>query len=69
MDEKDSLYRLLDVRTAADLLDCSPSTLKTLIEIGSIPAVRMGRKIKIKDSDLRAYIDGLEPSHKRKESP
>lgn len=52
--------RLLTIRTAAQLLGCSPRTVRRRIALGMIPAVREHGQVKLRGDDLAAYIESLE---------
>ena len=51
--------RLLTVRQAADVLGHSVSTVRILINRGTLPAVKLGRSIRIRQSDLDTFISEL----------
>jgi excisionase family DNA binding protein len=51
---------LLSVRTAAQLLDVSPRTIRRRIDDGSLPAVREHDRTMLRADELRDYIDQLE---------
>jgi len=48
--------RLLSIATVALLLDVSEKTVRRLISAGELPIHRIGRQIRISESDLAAYI-------------
>lgn len=50
------LYR---VEEAAELLACSPRTLRELHKAGRIQAVTHGAELRFADADLRAYVERL----------
>lgn len=52
-----SLRRLFDSREAAHYLCVSPRTLWTLQNCGTIPHVRIGRKVLFDRNDLDAWIE------------
>lgn len=63
------LYTLDD---AARLLRTSESTVKRLVAAGELPAVHIGRAVRIRPGDLVAYVDGLPTGRNqttREESP
>ena len=43
------------------VLKLSLPTVKRLLGTGAIPSVKIGSRRLIRDSDLRAYIEGIEP--------
>lgn len=49
--------RWLGTTEAADMLGVVPRTLYRLIDEGRLPAYRMGRVYRIKESDLDAFIE------------
>ena len=49
--------RLLDLHQGADYLSLSYWTLRTLINNGSLPAVRIGRRLLIDRHDLDRFIE------------
>jgi len=49
--------RLLTYRQAAEVLGVSERTIWTLVDQGTLPAVRFGRSVRIDPADLRAFID------------
>ena len=51
---------LLTVARAAQILACSPRTLRRRIAEGSLPAVIDHGRTLVRADDLRRYIDGLE---------
>ena len=48
---------LLTYRQAAEVLGVSERSIWTLVDQGSLPAVRFGRSVRIDPADLRAFID------------
>lgn len=52
--------RLLSVSTAAQLLGCSPRTVRRRIALGMLPAVREHGQVKLRADELAAYIESLE---------
>jgi excisionase family DNA binding protein len=48
--------RLLDVATGADRLSVEPETFRRYIEQGHIPHVRLGRAIRVRESDVNRII-------------
>jgi excisionase family DNA binding protein len=51
------LSPLLDIPTAAKLLGISKSKLYTMAAQRQIPSVKMGKNIKIRESDLEKWIE------------
>jgi excisionase family DNA binding protein len=49
--------RLLTYRQAAEVLGVSERSIWTLVDQGTLPAVRFGRSVRIDPADLRAFID------------
>jgi len=52
-----SLARLRTVTEVADDLRVSNMTVYRLIKSGQLPAVRVGKNYRIRQSDLAAYLD------------
>lgn len=48
--------RLLTAKEVATHLNVSRSFAYTLIQTGQIPAVRLGRSVRVRPQDLEAYI-------------
>ncbi|MEX2533325.1 MAG: helix-turn-helix domain-containing protein [Nitriliruptoraceae bacterium] len=55
--------RWVSTRDAAQKLGITTRTLYRLIDDGQVPAHKFGRVIRLKDSDIDAFIDGarIEP--------
>lgn len=49
--------KLITIKQAADTLAFKPHTLYTLIREGIVPAVKIGRSIRIRVTDLNAMIE------------
>ncbi|GAB4384136.1 MAG: hypothetical protein Kow0022_05820 [Phycisphaerales bacterium] len=49
--------KLLTYKQAGELLGVTARTVWTLVADGELPAVRVGRSVRIDPADLRAYID------------
>jgi len=49
--------RLLRVRQAAEYLSICERSLWTLIKLGKIPSIRLGRSVRIDLCDLDAFIE------------
>jgi excisionase family DNA binding protein len=52
--------RFLTAQEAAALLRVSVMTVLRLVAAGEIPAKRVGRSYRIREADLRAYLDGAD---------
>jgi excisionase family DNA binding protein len=50
--------RWLGTTEAAERLGVVPRTLYRMIDEGAIPAYKMGRVIRVKESDLDAFLEG-----------
>ena len=50
---------LYDVARTADVLDMSASQVRNMINRGELPAVRIGRAVRVPASALREYVDRL----------
>lgn len=48
--------KLLTYKTAAELLDCSPSKVQKMVLAGEIPIVKIGNETRILTDDLFAWI-------------
>ena len=49
----------VSVRTAADMLDISDSTIRLAIDKQQLPAFRVGRMVRIYVEDLKAWTETL----------
>lgn len=49
--------QLLTLQQVADRLQVSISTVRRLIDAGELRTVRIGRNLRVRPEDLRAYID------------
>jgi excisionase family DNA binding protein len=49
--------RFLTVREVADFMRVSTMTIYRLIGAGSLPAVRVGRRYRIRDTDMHRYLE------------
>lgn len=47
---------MLSTEAAAELLGVRAPTVRSLIELGELPAYRVGRVIKVRPEDLEAYL-------------
>jgi excisionase family DNA binding protein len=56
---------LLTVDQVAELLRLNPQTVRNHIDAGTFPAVRIGRRVRIKRSDLESYLDANYKSGER----
>jgi len=52
-----AMHPLLTYREAAKVLGVTPRTVWTLVQAGTLPAVRFGRSVRIDPTDLRRFID------------
>ena len=48
--------RFLTVQEVADMLRVSSMTVYRLIKVGDLPAVRVGRSFRVRDTDIDAYL-------------
>jgi excisionase family DNA binding protein len=48
--------RFLTVAEVADLMRVSSMTVYRLIKAGDLPAVRVGRSFRVRDTDVDAYL-------------
>ena len=53
---------LISVNVAAEVLGTSHMTVRRLIRRGELPAIRIGALIKIKHSDLTAFLENAKPA-------
>lgn len=60
---------LVTPREAARLLAVSERTLWSLAAAGEIPRVRIGRAVRYRVADLRAYVDAPPPKEKGRTRP
>lgn len=51
------MHPLLTYREAAKVLGVTPRTVWTLVQAGTLPAVRFGRSVRIDQADLRRFIE------------
>lgn len=51
------MHPLLTYREAANVLGVTPRTVWSLVQAGTLPAVRFGRTVRIDPTDLRRFID------------
>jgi excisionase family DNA binding protein len=56
-DPAEAFAPLLTYRKAAKVLGVTDRTVWTLVNDGTLPAVRFGRSVRIDPADLRAFID------------
>jgi excisionase family DNA binding protein len=54
--EGDAMDKLLTVRQAAEFLALRPSTIRKMIFERRLPVVRIGRSVRIKESDLDGIV-------------
>ena len=50
-------HRLLTVREVADLMRVSTMTVYRLIRAGELPAIRVGKHFRIRETELNGYLD------------
>ncbi len=55
--------KLLKMSEAANRLNVSKSTVYRLIVAGTLPAIKIGKQIRIKPADLEAYITGAQATN------
>lgn len=48
---------LLTLDEAAEMLSLSPRTLSRLLQRGEIPAVRIGRLVRVRTCDVHTWVD------------
>jgi len=51
-----ALEPLLSIAQTAEVLNVSPKTVHRIIDGGKLPFIRMGKVIRIRPDDLRAYV-------------
>ena len=51
---------LLSVARVAELLDCSPRTVRRRIADGTLPAVIEHGRLMVRGDELRAYVEALD---------
>ena len=49
--------RFLTVQEVADMLRVSSMTVYRLIKAGDLPAVRVGRSFRVRDTDVDGYLE------------
>lgn len=49
--------KLLSYKSAAEILDCSPSKVQKMCLKGELPIVKVGNETRIREEDLKAWID------------
>jgi len=57
IDRKDAEESFLTVAEVADMLKLNQQTVRNWIEQGSLPALRVGRRVRIKRSDLERVLE------------
>ena len=55
---REGLPRLLSLRAVSEQTTIPRSTLYTLIARGDLPAIRLGRSVRISERDLLDFIEG-----------
>ena len=59
-EKKDELPKLLSIAQASDHLNCSISTIRYyLYEAKNLPYLILGKEARIRESDLRGFIENL----------
>jgi excisionase family DNA binding protein len=53
--------RLLRVEQVADRLACGRRTVYDMINRGELPGVNIGRFVRVRESDLNAFVAGMRP--------
>jgi excisionase family DNA binding protein len=53
------LDRILTVKDVQDVLSVGRSYAYKLVQTGELKSVRVGRCVRVRGSDLQAYIEGL----------
>ena len=48
---------LLDYEGAAEILACTPRTVRKLVETRKLASVKVGRLVRLDPTDIAAYID------------
>lgn len=56
MDDNTATPALARIETVARILDCPPTTVRYWIRIGKLPAVKVGKGIRVRMSDVNALI-------------
>jgi excisionase family DNA binding protein len=64
-----SIHRLVDARKAAELLSCSPRTVKRMAEGGEIPAMRIGNRWRFSLRMLEKWCEERLSSGQRNSCP
>ncbi len=57
MTESFAKARFLTVQEVADLMRVSSMTIYRLIKAGELPAVRVGRSFRVRDTDVDTYLE------------
>jgi len=53
----DADHQLLTVREVADVMRVSTMTVYRLIRAGALPAIRVGKHFRIRESELSGYLE------------
>jgi len=64
-----SIHRLVDAREAAELLSCSPRTVKRMAQGGEIPAIRIGNRWRFNLTTLEKWCQERLSSSQRNSCP
>jgi excisionase family DNA binding protein len=64
-----SIHRLVDARKAAELLSCSPRTVRRMAEAGEIPAMRIGNRWRFSLTMLEKWCEERLSSVQRNSCP
>lgn len=58
----DEEHRVLTVSEVAEILRVGRNLVYRMVERGEIPAIRVGRKIRVPKTALDRYLDGVDES-------
>lgn len=56
-----SPFEPLELEQVAKLLDCSVRTVRELIQLGRLPAMRIGGKMRVVKRDVDEYLEQSRP--------
>jgi len=51
--------KLLNTRIAGEILSFSPKKVRKMIDTGELPAVKIGGEYRIREEDLKKYVENL----------